>query len=219
MGHTSLGIDPQVVEALAKEIKKLADIGVAIGIVVGGGNIFRGMAASARGMDRSQADYMGMLATVMNGLALQDAFSREGLDARVMSAIRMDEVCEPYIRGRALTHLSKGRIVIMVAGTGNPYFTTDSAAALRALELNMDCLMKATNVCGVYDKDPNVHSDAKRYDDITYKQVLVDDLKVMDASSIALCQDNNMDMLVFNIHEPNVFLDAAMGKAVGTHIS
>lgn len=216
MGREDLGIDPQVVLKLAKEIKSITELGVQVGIVVGGGNIFRGLAGAANGMDRSQADYMGMLATVMNALALQDAFENDGMASRVMSAIAMPEVCETYIRRRALRHMEKGRICIFAAGTGNPYFTTDSAAALRACELEADCLMKATNVDGIYTQDPKINPDAKRYERISYKQVLVDRLHVMDAAAIGLCQDNNLPLLVFNIHKPGVFKEALLGTAVGT---
>lgn len=218
MGRENLGIDPKVVSKLATEIQIITKLGVEVGIVVGGGNIFRGLAGAANGMDRSQADYMGMLATVMNALALQDAFENAGMASRVMSAIAMPEVCETYIRRRALRHLEKGRICIFAAGTGNPFFTTDSAAALRACELEADCLMKATNVDGVYTEDPKTHPGAKRYDYISYAQVLVDRLHVMDAASIGLCQDNNMPLLVFDIHTPGVFKKAICGEPVGTVI-
>ncbi len=218
MGREHLGIDPEIVGNLAKEIQSIHELGIDIAIVVGGGNIFRGLAGAANGMDRAQADYIGMLATVMNALALQDAFEKDGMEARVMSAISMPEVCEPYIRRRALRHLEKGRICIVAAGTGNPYFTTDSAAVLRACELEADCLMKATNVDGVYDKDPKVHKDAKRYEHITFKQVLIDRLHVMDAAAIGLCQDNNMPLVVFNIHKTGIFKDAVLGNNVGTMV-
>ena len=218
MGDQEYGIDIKVLENLAKEIKPAFEAGVQIGVVVGGGNIFRGLAGAASGMDRAQADYMGMLATVMNSLALQDCFERNGMPTRVMSAIKMDEVCEPYIRRRAEAHLERGIICIFAAGTGNPFFTTDTAAALRACENNCEILMKATKVDGVYDKDPMKHDDAVRFDTITYKEVLTRDLKVMDATATALCQDNKMPIMVFNISEPGVFVAALKGEPVGTTV-
>lgn len=218
MGEGGYGIDPKVVDHLAKEIKVIHDDGIEVGVVVGGGNIFRGVAGAAGGMDRAQADYMGMLATVMNALALQDGFERNGMTARVMSAIKMDEVAEPYIRRRAIKHLEKGYIAIFAAGSGNPYFTTDTAAALRACEIDADCLMKATKVDGIYDADPMKNPDAKRFDTITYREVLTRDLKVMDATATALCSDNNMSMIVFNIDQPHVFADALKGLPVGTTV-
>ena len=218
MGGTGYGVDPAVVDHLAREIKTIHDDGVEIGVVVGGGNIFRGVAGAAGGMDRAQADYMGMLATVMNALALQDSFERHDMECRVMSAIKMDEVCEPYIRRRAVKHMERGRIAIFAAGSGNPYFTTDTAAALRACEIDADCLMKATKVDGIYDADPKTNPDATRFDTITYREVLTRDLKVMDATATALCSDNNMSMIVFDINQPGVFKDALMGKPVGTTV-
>lgn len=218
MGDRQFGIDPKMLNYLAGELRPLQEAGVQIGIVVGGGNIFRGMAGAANGMDRAQADYMGMLATVMNGLALQDAFERNHMESRVMSAIEMHEVAETYIRRRAIRHLEKGRIVIFAAGTGNPYFTTDSCASLRACEINADCLMKATKVDGIYDKDPVKYSDAKRFDTISYSYVLQENLKVMDGAAIALCRDNNMPVFVFNIEEKNVFERALKGESVGTTV-
>lgn len=218
MGDGDYGIDSAMLEHLAKEIKVIHDDGIEVGIVVGGGNIFRGMAGAAAGMERAQADYMGMLATVMNALALQDAFEKEGMTTRVMSAIEMHEVAETYIRRRAVRHLEKGRVVIFAAGTGNPYFTTDTAAALRACEIDADCLMKATKVDGIYDKDPMKFDDAKRYDQITYRDVLAQGLKVMDATATALCQDNAMPVIVFNIDEDDVFEKALKGDPVGTTV-
>ncbi len=218
LGEREYGIDVKMLEKLAREIKPVWEGGVQIAIVVGGGNIFRGLAGASRGMDRAQADYMGMLATIMNSLALQDCFERNGIESRVMSAIEMNEVCEPYIRRRAERHLEKGRITIFAAGTGNPYFTTDTAAALRACEINAECLMKATKVSGVYDKDPMKHADATKYDTITYREVLTRDLKVMDTTATALCQDNHMPMLVFNISDPGGFEQALRGVPVGTTI-
>lgn len=218
MGSVGYGVDPKVVDHLAQEIKVIHDDGIEIGVVVGGGNIFRGVAGAAGGMDRAQADYMGMLATVMNALALQDSFERHGMTTRVMSAIKMDEVCEPYIRRRAIKHLEKGYIAIFAAGSGNPYFTTDTAAALRACEIDADCLMKATKVDGIYDADPVTHPDAKRFDTITYHEVLMRGLRVMDTTATALCSDNNMSMIVFDIDQPGVFADALKGLPVGTTV-
>ena len=216
MGEGRYGIDPEVTERLAKQIKSLHDDHVEVGIVVGGGNIFRGLAGSAKGMDRAQADYMGMLATVMNALALQDAFERVGAPCRVMSAIQMNEVAEPYIRRRAINHLSKGDIVIFAAGSGNPYFTTDTAAALRACEIGAECLLKATKVDGIYDKDPVKNDDAVRFDRITYHEVLVQGLQVMDSTAAALCQDNYMPIIVLNIEGENNIKRALKGEPVGT---
>lgn len=216
MGSAGYGIDPTVVDRLAQQIKQLHEDGVEVGIVVGGGNIFRGLAGSAKGMDRAQADYMGMLATVMNALALQDAFEREECFCRVMSAIQMNEVCEPYIRRRAINHLEKGDIVIFAAGSGNPYFTTDTAAALRACEIGADCLLKATKVDGIYDKDPVKSEDAVRFDSISYHEVLVRGLQVMDTTATALCQDNHMPIMVLNIEGEDNIKRALAGEPVGT---
>ncbi|MBM6688198.1 MULTISPECIES: UMP kinase [Collinsella] len=216
MGEGRYGIDPEVTERLARQVKQLHDDGVQVGIVVGGGNIFRGLAGSANGMDRAQADYMGMLATVMNALALQDAFERLDAPCRVMSAIQMNEVCEPYIRRRAINHLQKGDIVIFAAGSGNPYFTTDTAAALRACEIGAECLLKATKVDGVYDKDPVSNPDAVRFDRITYHEVLVRGLQVMDSTAAALCQDNRMPIIVLNIEGEDNIKNALKGEPVGT---
>ena len=216
MGEGRYGIDPEVTERLAKQIKSLHDDHVEVGIVVGGGNIFRGLAGSAKGMDRAQADYMGMLATVMNALALQDALERVGAPCRVMSAIQMNEVAEPYIRRRAINHLSKGDIVIFAAGSGNPYFTTDTAAALRACEIGAECLLKATKVDGIYDKDPVKNDDAVRFDRITYHEVLVQGLQVMDSTAAALCKDNHMPIIVLNIEGEDNIKRALKGEPVGT---
>ena len=201
MGPDSFGIDPDTVARLAEEIKVARDDGHALCLVVGGGNIFRGFAAAAKGFDRASADYMGMLATVMNALALQNALEKIGVDTRVQSAIPMATVSEPYIRRRAVRHMEKGRVVIFAAGTGNPFFTTDTAAALRAAEMGCDALFKGTSVDGVYDADPKEVKEAKRYESIGFNRVLADDLKVMDASAIALCRDNNIPIVVFNIRE------------------
>ena len=216
MGEGGYGIDPSVTERLARPVKELVDDGIQIGLVLGGGNLFRGMAGAAKGMDRAQADYMGMLATIMNALALQDAFERAGCACRVMSAIQMNEVCEPYIRRRAIRHLEKGEIVIFAAGSGNPYFTTDTAAALRACEIGADCLLKATKVDGIYDQDPVTHPDAKRFDQITHHEVLVRGLQVMDSTAAALCQDNKMPIIVLNIEGENHIKRALAGEPVGT---
>lgn len=217
-GDQGYGIDPKVVNALAEEIAEIVNDGVQLAIVVGGGNIFRGLAGAAEGMDRAQADYIGMLATVMNALALQDAFERHGIFSRVQSAINMQEVSEPYIRRRAIRHLQKGRVVILAAGTGNPYFTTDTTAALRACELDVDCLMKATKVDGVYDSDPAKNPDAERFDHISYMEVLQRGLNVMDATATSLCMDNEVPMIVFDLTKPGNIQAALRGQDVGTTI-
>ena len=201
MGDQPYGIDPAFVTELAKEVKAAKDQGLEICLVIGGGNIFRGMAGAAQGMDRAQADYMGMLATVKNALAMQSALEQIGVATRVQSAIQMDQVCEPVIRRRAERHLEKGRIVIFAAGVGAPYFTTDTGAALRAAEMKCDALLKGTSVDGVYDSDPKKNPDAKRFDTVSYDRVLADNLKVMDASAVALCRDNNIPIVVFSIRE------------------
>jgi uridylate kinase len=201
MGSQEYGIDPAYVARLAEEVKAAKDTGLEICLVIGGGNIFRGIAGAAKGLDRTTGDYMGMLATVMNALAMQNALEKLGVQTRVQSAIPMATVCEPYIRRRAERHLQKGRIVIFAAGTGNPFFTTDTGAALRAAEMNCDALLKGTSVDGVYDSDPKSNPDAKRFETITYGQVLADNLKVMDASAVALCRENTIPILVFSIRE------------------
>lgn len=218
MGGQSFGIDPAVPQRLAEEIRPVYEAGTQVAIVVGGGNIFRGLSGAAAGMDRAQGDNMGMLATVINSLSLQDCFERNGMDCRVMSAIEMRQIAEPYIRRRAIRHLEKGRVTIFAAGTGNPYFTTDTAAALRACEVNAEVLMKATNVDGIYDADPKTHPDAVRFDTITYREVLRRDLKVMDSTSTALCHDNKMPIMVFDINHPGVFMKAIYGESVGTTV-
>ena len=215
-GDLGYGIDPKVVDDLAEQISEIVHDGVQLAVVVGGGNIFRGLAGSAEGMDRAQADYIGMLATVMNALALQDSFERHGVFSRVQSAITMQEVCEPYIRRRAERHLEKGRVVILAAGTGNPYFTTDTTAALRACELDVDCLMKATKVDGVYDSDPRKNPDAKRYDTISYLEVISQGLNVMDTTATSLCMDNHLPMIVFDLTVPGNIKRALRGEDVGT---
>ncbi|MCD8316511.1 MAG: UMP kinase [Eggerthellaceae bacterium] len=217
-GDQGYGIDPSVVDDIAEEIAQIVHDGIELAVVVGGGNIFRGLAGSAEGMDRAQADYIGMLATVMNALALQDAFERHGIFSRVQSAINMQEVSEPFIRRRAIRHLEKGRVVILAAGTGNPYFTTDTTAALRACELDVECLMKATKVDGVYDSDPVENPEAVKFDDITYMDVLNRGLHVMDATATSLCMDNNIPMVVFNLNEPGSIVSALKGEKVGTTI-
>lgn len=217
-GNLGYGIDPKVVDALADEIADIVHDEVEVAIVVGGGNIFRGLAGSAEGMDRAQADYIGMLATVMNALALQDAFERHGIFSRVQSAITMQEVSEPYIRRRAVRHLEKGRVVILAAGTGNPYFTTDTTAALRGCELNADCLMKATKVDGVYDSDPTKNPHAKRFDRISYMDVLSKGLSVMDSTATSLCMDNDLPMIVFDLSVDGNISRALKGESVGTTV-
>ena len=217
-GDTGYGIDPKVVEELACQIKDIVDDGIELAITVGGGNIFRGLAGSAEGMDRAQADYIGMLATCMNALALQDAFERHGIPTRVMSAIEMRQVSEPYIRRRAIHHLEKGFVVIFAAGTGNPYFTTDTTAALRACEINAECVIKATKVDGIYDSDPMKNPDAKRYDTITYMEVLNQGLNVMDSTATSLCMDNNLPILVFDLMVPGNIERILKGDNIGTTV-
>jgi uridylate kinase len=217
-GGAPFGIDAERVKELAGEIAEVLRAGVQIGIVVGGGNIFRGISAKALNMDRVAADHMGMLATVINSLALQDALEQIGAHTRVMSAIEMHEVAEPYIRRRAIRHLEKGRIVIFAAGTSNPYFSTDTAATLRALEIHAEVIAKATRVDGVYDKDPLKHSDAVMFREITYKQVLSDALGVMDSTSIAMCRDNQLPIIVFNLNHRGNIMRMTMGEEVGTVI-
>ncbi len=216
MGEAGYGIDPAVLESLARQIRDVREVGVEFAIVVGGGNIFRGLAASSTGMDRAQADYMGMLATVMNSLALQDALERAGVFTRVMSAIEMSQVAEPYIRRRATRHMEKGRVVILAAGTGNPFFTTDTTAALRALEIGADVVMKATKVDGVYDSDPKKNPDAVRFDEVTYIDVLSRGLQVMDSTAVSLCMDNDLPILVFNMEVDGNIMRALKGEPVGT---
>ncbi|MAO04067.1 MAG: UMP kinase [Citromicrobium sp.] len=216
MGEQEFGIDPAFVLELAQEVKQAKDEGWEICLVIGGGNIFRGMAGAAQGMDRAQADYMGMLATVMNALTMQSALEQLGVPTRVQSAVQMDQVCEPVIRRRAERHLEKGRIVIFAAGVGAPYFTTDSGAALRAAEMRCDALFKGTSVDGVYDSDPKKNPQAKRYDSVTYDKVLADNLRVMDASAVALCRDNNIPIVVFSIREKGNLARVLAGEGVQT---
>jgi uridylate kinase len=217
-GPLSFGIDPDRVKGLAGEIAAIAQAGVQVGVVVGGGNIFRGIKLAAKNMDRVTGDHMGMLATVINSLALQDALEQMGVYTRVMSAIEMHEVCEPYIRRRAIRHLEKGRVVIFAAGTSNPYFSTDTGAALRALEIRAQVIAKATKVDGVYDKDPMKFPDAVKYDEIGYTEVLTKSLGVMDATSIAMCRDNKLPIIVFNLNTDGNIMRMAMGESIGTVI-
>jgi len=216
MGEQGYGIDPTTINRIASEIKDVHDLGVQVAIVVGGGNIFRGVALSAKGMDRASADYMGMLATVINGLALQDALEKQNLFTRVMTAIEMHEVAEPFIRRRAIRHLEKGRVVIFGAGTGNPYFTTDSAAALRALEINAGAILKGTKVDGIYTADPKQDKSAVMFDRLTYLEVIQRDLKVMDTSAISLCRDRGIPIHVFNLYRSGNIARVVSGEKVGT---
>jgi uridylate kinase len=216
MGAGQFGIDPDTVANMAAEVKAAKDQGLEICLVIGGGNIFRGMAGAAKGMDRAQADYMGMLATVMNALAMQNALEQMGVETRVQSAIKMDQVCEPVIRRRAERHLDKGRVVIFAAGVGSPYFTTDTGAALRAAEMKCSALFKGTSVDGVYDSDPKKNGGARRYETIGFDRVLADDLKVMDASAVALCRDNDIPIVVFNIREPGNLARVLAGQGTAT---
>jgi uridylate kinase len=218
LGGRPYGVDPGVCAFIAAQVGEVRTAGVEMAIVVGGGNIFRGLAAAARGMDRATGDYMGMLATVMNALALQDALEKAEVPTRVMSAIGMNEVAEPYIRRRAMRHLEKGRVVILAAGTGNPYFTTDTAAALRAVEIGAEVLLKATKVDGVYTADPAIDPQARRHDELTYGQVLNDHLQVLDATAVSLCMENDLPIVVFDMNQPDNIRRAAIGDKVGTLI-
>lgn len=216
-GKKGYGVDPQMLTAIAEEIKKVKSLGVEIAIVIGGGNIFRGFqAAINEGMDRSTADYMGMLATVLNGMALQDTLERIGVFTRIQTAIEMQELAEPYIRRRAIRHLEKNRVVVFVGGTGNPYFTTDTTAALRATEIGADVILKATKVDGIYSSDPVKNKNAKKYKTLKYIDVLKKGLKVMDSTAVSLCMDNNMPIIVFNIHKKGNIKQVVMGKTIGT---
>ncbi|HYJ88822.1 MAG TPA: UMP kinase [Pyrinomonadaceae bacterium] len=220
MGEQNYGIDVDIARQVAGELKAVRELGVEVAVVVGGGNIFRGVSKSAGNMDRSSADYIGMLATVMNGVVLQDALEKLDVHTRVMSALNIPQLAEPFIRRRAVRHLEKGRVVIFAAGTGNPYFTTDSAAALRALEIKADIILKATKVEGVYNADPMLDSTATRFDCITFQEVLEKQLKVMDASAISLCMDNNLPIVVFNMRQPGNIMRVVKGEAgVGTRVS
>ena len=219
MGEGQFGIDPDTTSRMAREIAQAKEAGHELCIVVGGGNIFRGLAGAAKGFDRASADYMGMLATVMNALAMQNALEKIGVDTRVQSAIPMASISEPYIRRRAVRHMEKGRVVIFAAGTGNPYFTTDTAAALRAAEMGCDALFKGTSVDGVYDADPKKKKDARRYDSVSFSRVLSDDLKVMDAAAIALCRENDIPIVVFNIREQGNLARVLAGEGIATILS
>ena len=218
MGQGGYGIDPQVVGAIADELSDVMELGIELALVVGGGNIFRGMSTSASGMDRASADYMGMLATVMNAMALQDALEQRNVMTRVQSAIEIREIAETYIRRRAMRHLEKRRVVIFAAGTGNPYFTTDTAAALRAMEIQADVLLKATKVDGIYDKDPTRHDDATRYEQVGYMECLQKDLKVMDMTAFALCRDNQLPIVVFDLTRSGNIKRVVAGEPVGTRV-
>ncbi|WP_310410835.1 UMP kinase, partial [Chamaesiphon sp. OTE_8_metabat_110] len=212
------GIDPTIVQAIAQEVSEVVATGVQVAIVVGGGNIFRGVKASAKGMDRATADYVGMIATVMNAITLQDALEQKGVPTRVQTAIAMQEVAEPYIRRRAIRHLEKGRVVVFGAGSGNPFFTTDTAAALRAAEIDANVIFKATKVDGVYDSDPHVNPDAKRFKSLTFKHVLDRDLRVMDTTAIAMCRENNIPIIVFNLFERGNIQRVVAGETIGTFV-
>jgi len=219
MGDRDYGLDPVTVERVAREVQSVRELGIEVCLVIGGGNIFRGMSVAAKGMERTTADYMGMLATVMNALAMQSALEKLGVPTRVLSAIPMQSVCEPYIRRRAVRHMEKGRVVIFAAGTGNPFFTTDTAAALRASEMNCDALLKGTKVDGVYDSDPVKNPDAKRFETLTYLDVLSKDLKVMDAAAVTLSRENRIPILVFSIHDAGAFADVIQGRGRFTMVT
>ena len=219
MGAREYGVDTAVCRAVAQDVRAVIDLGVQVCLVIGGGNIFRGISGAASGMDRAQADYMGMLATMINALALQDALEQKGVVTRVMSGIDVPKVAESYIRRRAMRHMEKGRVVIFGAGTGNPYFSTDTAAALRANEINAEVVMKATNVDGIYTADPKTHPEATKFGTITFQQVLEQNLRVMDAAAIALCRENRLPILVFNMMEPGNLMAAVRGDVVGTLVS
>src|SRR4051794_14020199 len=219
MGSQTYGIDPAVATQIAKDVGEIQSMGVETAIVIGGGNIFRGVAASAKGMERATADYMGMLATVINALALQDALEQQGVVTRVVTAIEMRAVAEPFIRRRSIRHLEKGRVVVFGAGTGNPYFSTDTAAALRAMEMKADVILKATKVDGIYNADPMLHPNATKFESISYIKVLERGLKVMDATAISLCMDNKLPIVVFNLRTPGNMRRAVLGEAVGTTVT
>ena len=219
MGDKGFGIDSKVLEFFAREVKKVHDIGLELGLVIGGGNIYRGLSASQQGIDRATGDYMGMLATVINSLALQNEIEKQGVQSRLMSAIKMEAVAEPYIRRRAMRHLEKGRVVILGAGTGHPYFSTDTAASLRAVEIGAEAIIKGTRVDGIFDSDPEKNSDAIKFDSISYMDILKKNLKVMDLTAVSLCQENNLPMVVFNMDEPDNLLRLALGENVGTIVS
>jgi len=217
-GEGDYGIDSEVICQIAQEVKEVKNLGVEVAIVIGGGNIFRGMAASAKGMDRASADYMGMLATVMNGLALQDALEKIDVYTRVQTAIEMRQIAEPYIRRRAIRHLEKGRVVIFAGGTGNPYFTTDTTASLRAMEIEAEVILKGTKVDGIYDADPLLHKRAQKYDELTYLEILKKQLKVMDATAISLCMDYRIPIIVFNLKKRGNIKRVILGERIGTKV-
>jgi uridylate kinase len=219
MGEQNYGIDPEVANQIALDVSEIQGMGVETAIVIGGGNIFRGVAASAKGMDRATADYMGMLATIINALALQDALEKQGVPTRVVTAIEMRAIAEPFIRRRSIRHLEKGRVVVFGGGTGNPYFSTDTAAALRAMEIKADVILKATKVDGIYDADPMIHPGATRFDRISYLQVLEQGLKVMDATAISLCMDNGLPIVVFNLRTPGNIKRAVIGETIGSLVT
>ncbi len=216
MGDDAYGINRETIDRITAEVKEIVDLGVEVGVVIGGGNIFRGVAPAAAGMDRATADYMGMLATVMNALALQDAMRRQGLRSRVLSALNIEQVAEPYIRGKAMRYLEEGRVVIFAAGTGNPFFTTDTAAALRGMEMNVDIVLKATKVDGVYSDDPKTHPDAMRYQRISFDEAIVKKLKVMDATALTLCRDQKLPICVFSIFKAGALTKVVLGEDEGT---
>ena len=216
MGDRNFGLDPKMLEAYATDIKAITDIGVQVAVVIGGGNIYRGMNEAETGIERAQGDYMGMLATVINGMALQAALEKIGVKTRLQSAIKMEQVAEPYIRRRAMRHLEKGRVVIFGAGTGNPYFTTDTAGSLRAIEINADVILKGTRVDGIYNADPEKDKEAKRYEKLTFNEVISQGLKVMDMTAFTLCQENNLPIIVFDMNKAGNLLDVVSGKKVGT---
>ena len=218
IGDGEYGISPPVIERIASEVKELHDSGVEVAVVIGGGNIFRGVAGAAKGMDRTSADYMGMLATTINAIALQDGFEKQGLFTRVMSGLEMPRVAEPFIRRRAIRHLEKGRIVVFAAGTGNPYFTTDTAAALRAVEVNADVILKATKVDGIYDSDPFENPDAVRFDELSFDECMIRKLRVMDTTAISLCSENEMPIVVFDLNTSGNIVNAVLHQSVGTRI-
>jgi len=219
LGSQDYGVDPAIIRRVAAEIAEVSTLGVQVGLVIGGGNIFRGAGLAEAGMDRVTGDQMGMLATVINSLAMQDALERHGVFARVMSALQMHEVCEDYIRRRAVRHLEKGRVVIFAAGTGNPFFTTDTAASLRAIEIGADVLLKATKVDGIYSADPVEVPDAVRYDGLSFDQVLAEDLRVMDATAIVMCRENNLPLIVFNLNNPGDLVRIVRGETLGTSVA
>ncbi|MBT3518057.1 MAG: UMP kinase [Candidatus Marinimicrobia bacterium] len=218
-GEQGFGIDPKKASYLAEEVKSIYDLGIEIGLIIGAGNIFRGMQAASKGMDRVTGDYLGMLATIMNAISVQDALEKVGCETRTLSAISVSQIAEPYIRRRAIRHLDKGRVVIVAGGTGNPFFTTDSAAALRATELGAEIVLKGTKVDGVYDKDPMLHDDAVKYENITFTKILIDNIRVMDLTAITLCKENKLPIRVFNINNPGDLKKLVLGSKIGTLVS